>query len=82
MLSVICPQLLVFAVQLAIMFTGYKEITVKCLKGCLDIFGNGRTSSLVFGNLGQSLVIVSSLRKSSEIMRNQCRRMAENSLIY
>ena len=63
------------------MFTGYKEITVKCLEVSWDIFGDGRTSSLVFGNLRQSSKIVGSLRKFSEILRN-CRKMAENSLIY
>ena len=43
------------------MFTVSEENTVKCLKGSSDIFGNGRTSSLVFGNLRQSSGIVASL---------------------
>ena len=45
------------------MFTGYKEITVKCLEVSWDIFGDGRTSSLVFG-------IFDSLRKSSVALGN------------
>ena len=49
-----------FAVKLAnfLMFAVSEESTVKCLEGSLDIFANGRTSSLslrkisvVFGNL-------------------------------
>ena len=69
-----------FAVKLAnfLMFGVSEESTVKCLGGPLDIFGNGRTSSLVFEKLQQSLEIFGSLRKS-EI---NCRKMAENSLIY
>ena len=69
-----------FAVKLAnfLMFGVSEESTVKCLGGSLDIFGNGRTSSLVFEKLRQSLEIFGSLRKS-EI---NCRKMAENSLIY
>ena len=53
-----------FAVKLAnfSIFPVSEEIT--------DIFGNGRTSSLVFGNLRQSSGIVVSLMKSSEIIRN------------
>ena len=45
-------SVLVFAVKLAnfLMFTVSEENTVKCLKGSSDIFGNGRTSSLAFGN--------------------------------
>ena len=72
-----------FAVDLAnlLMFTVSDENTVKCLEGSLDIFGNGRTSSLAFGNLRQSSGIFGSLRKSSEIIQN-CRKMAKNSLIY
>ena len=72
-----------FAVKLAnfLMFTVSEENTVKCLEGSSDIFGNGRTPSLVFRNLRQSSGIVCSLRKSSEIIQN-CRKMAENSLIY
>ena len=71
------------AVKLAnfLMFTVSEDNTVKCLEGSSDIFGNGRTSSLVFRKLRQSSGIVGSLRKSSEIIRN-CRKMAENSLIY
>ena len=52
--------------------------TVTFLEGSSD---NGRTPSLVFGNLRQHLGIVGSLRKSPEIIRN-CRKMVENSLIY
>ena len=72
-----------FAVKLAnfLMFTVSEENSVKCLKGSLDIFGNGRTSSLVSGILRQSPGIVSSIRKSYEIIRH-CRKMAKNSLIY
>ena len=33
------------------MFTVSEENTLKGFEGCSDIFGNGRTSSLVFGNL-------------------------------
>ena len=36
------------------MFTVSEENTVKCLEGFSDIFGNGRTSSLVFGNIFDS----------------------------
>ena len=70
-----------FAVKLAnfLMFTVSEENTVKCLEGSSNIFGNGRTSSLVLRNLRQSSGIVGSLRKS-EIIRH-CRKMAENSLI-
>ena len=52
-----------FAVKLAnfSMFTVSKEITVKCLEGSSEIFGNRRTSSLVVGHLRQSLGIVGSL---------------------
>ena len=73
-----------FAVKLVIfllMFTVCEKNTVKCLEGTSDILGNGRTSSLVFGNLRQSSGIVSSPKKSFEIIR-KCRRMADNSLIY
>ena len=38
-----CPEFLMCAVS--------EESTVKCLEGSSDIFGNGRTSSLVFRNL-------------------------------
>ena len=71
-----------FAVKLVnfLLFTVSEENTVKCLEGSSNIFDNGRTSSLVFRNLGQSSGIVGSLWKSSEIIRN-CRKMAENSLI-
>ena len=62
------------------MFTVSEENTVKCLEGFSDIFGNGRTSSLVFGNLRQSSGIVGGLRKS-ELIRN-CRKMAETTSIY
>ena len=43
-----------FAVKLAnfLTFTVSEESTVKCLEGSLDIFGNGRTCSLVFKNFG------------------------------
>ena len=75
MFSVICPIFIMFAAKLAnfSMFTVSEENTVKCLKGSSEIFGNGRTSSLVFGNLRQSL-------GSSEIIRN-CGKVGENSLI-
>ena len=63
------------------MFTVSEEITIKCLEGSSEIFGNGRTSLLVFRNLRQSLGIFGSLRKSSEIIRNCC-KMTKNSLIY
>ena len=33
------------------MFTVSEENTLKGFEGSSDIFGNGRTSSLVFGNL-------------------------------
>ena len=36
---------------LAIMVAVSEESTVKCLEGSSDIFGNGRTSLLVFENL-------------------------------
>ena len=54
-----------FAVKLAnfLMFTIFEEITVKCLEASSNIFGNGRTSSLVFGNLD-------SLRESSVAFGN------------
>ena len=54
-----------FAVKLAnfLMFTISEEITVKCLEGSSNIFVNGRTSSLVFGNLD-------SLRESSVAFGN------------
>lgn len=59
-----------------------QESTVKCLDGSSGIVGNGRTqSSLVFGNLRQSLRILGSLRKSSAIIRN-CLNMAKNSALY
>ena len=47
---------LVFAVKLVkfLMFAVSEESTVKCLEGSSDIFGNGRTSSLVFENVRQS----------------------------
>ena len=69
-----------FAVKFAnfVMFTVSE---VKCLEGFSDIFGNGRTSSLVFGNLRQSSGIVGGQKKSSKLIRN-CRKMAETSLIY
>ena len=46
------PIIFMFAVKLAnfLMFTVSEENTVKCLKGSSDIFGNGRTSSLAFGD--------------------------------
>ena len=61
-----------FSVKLAnvFMFGVSEENTVKCLDGSSDIFGNGRTSTLVFGNLRQSSGIVGSFRKSSEIIWN------------
>ena len=62
------------------MFTVSEENTIKCLEGSSEIFGNGRTSLLVFRNLRQSLGIFGSLRKSSEIIRN-CGKMTKNSLI-
>ena len=65
-----------FVVKLA----NFLMSTVKCLEDSSDIFGNGRTSTLVFGNIQPSSRIVDSIRKSSEITRN-C-KMAENSLIY
>ena len=42
-----------FAVKLVnfLMFTVSEENVVKCLEGSSDIFGIGRTASLVFGNL-------------------------------
>ena len=48
-----CSKCLVFAVKLAnfLMFTVFKENTVKCLEGSSDIFGNGRSYSFVFGSL-------------------------------
>ena len=52
-----------FAVKLA-NFLIFTVSEVKCLEGSSDIFGNGRTSSLVVRNLRQSSGIVSSLRKS------------------
>ena len=59
MFSIICPLFLVFAVKLAscLMFTVSGENAVKCLKGSFDIFDNGWTFSLVFGNLRQSLTM-------------------------
>ena len=71
-----------FVVKLAnfLMSTVSEKNTVKCLEDSSDIFGNGRTSTLVFGNIQPSSRIVDSIRKSSEITRN-C-KMAENSLIY
>lgn len=45
------------------------------------IFSSLQTSSVIFGNLGQFLGIFGSLWKSSDIIGN-CRRIAENSLIY
>ena len=61
-----------FSVKLAnvFMFAVSEENTVKCLEGSSDIFGNGRTSTLVFGNLRQSSGIVVGFRKSSEIIWN------------
>ena len=64
-----------------VMFTLSEENTVKCLEGYSDIFTNSRTSSLVFGNLRQSPGIVGSLWKSSDEIIQNCRKMAENSLI-
>ena len=63
-----------FSVKLAnvFMFAVSEENTVKCLEGSSDIFGNGRTSTLVFGNLRQSSGMVGSFWKSSEIIWN-CR---------
>ena len=53
--SVYCYLPIIFSVccKLAnfLMFTVSEENTVKCSEGSLDIFGNGRNSSLVFGNL-------------------------------
>ena len=63
------------------MFTVSQENTVKSLKGSSDIFGNGRTSSLVLENLRQSSEIVGSRRKSSKTIWS-CRKMAKNSLTY
>ena len=60
------------------MFTVSEESTVKYLEGSSDILRNGRTSSLLFENVRQSSGNFGSLRKS-EI---NCRKMAENSLIY
>ena len=62
------------------MFTLSEENAIKCLEGSSEIFGNGRTSLLVFRNLRQSLGIFGSLRKSSEIIRT-CGKMTKNSLI-
>ena len=67
------------------MLTVSEETTVKCLEGSSDIFGNGRTSSLILGN--QSSTVFDSLRESSVafgIRKSEinCRKMAENSLIY
>ena len=53
------------------MFAVSEEPSVKCLESLLDILGNGRTASLVFRNLWQSLRIFGSLQKSSEI---NCRK--------
>ena len=55
-----------FAVKLVnfLMFAVSEESTVKCLEGSLDIFGNGRTSSLVFVKFRQSSEIFGNLRKS------------------
>ena len=64
-----------------LMFTVSEENTVKCLEGYSDIFGKSRTSSLVFGKLRQSSGIVGSLWKSSDEIIQNCRKMAENSLI-
>ena len=63
------------------MFTVSEENTVKCLESYSDIFGKSRTSSLVFGKLRQSSGIVGSLWKSSDEIIQNCRKMAENSLI-
>ena len=59
-----------FAVKLAnfLMFTASEENTVKCLGGSLDIFGNDRTSSLVFGGLRGSSVSFGNLLKESGIV--------------
>ena len=59
------------------MFTVSEENTVKCLAGSSDIFGNGRTFSLVFGNVRQSSGIFGSLRKS----KINCCKITENPLI-
>ena len=58
-----------FSVKLAnvFMFAVSEENTVKCLEGFSDIFGNGRTSSLVLGNLRQSSGIVGGIRKLPEL---------------
>ena len=56
-----------------LMFTDPEKNTVTCLEGSLNIFGNSRTSSLVFGNLWQRSGNFDSLRKSSEI---NCCKMA------
>ena len=64
-----------------LMFPVSEENTVKCLEGYSDIFGNSRTSSLVFGKLRQSSGILGSLWKSSDEIIQNCRKMAENSLI-
>ena len=63
---------------LAIMVAVSEESTVKCLEGSSDIFGNGRTSLLVFENLRQSSGKFGSLRK----FEINCCKMAENALIY
>ena len=65
-----------FAVKLAkfLMFAVSEESTVKCLEDSSDIFSNGWTSSLAFENLRQSSGIFGNLLN--------CRKMAENSLIY
>ena len=62
-----------FAAKLAnfLMFTVSNENTVKCLEGSSDIFGNGRTPSLVFGNLRESSVAFANLL--SEMIGN-CRK--------
>ena len=60
------------------MFPVSEAGTVKCLEGSSDILRNGRSSSLAFEKLRQSSEIFGNLRKS-EI---NCRKMAENSLIY
>ena len=59
------------------MFTVSEKNTVKCLAGSSDIFGNGRTSSLVFENIRQSSGIFGSLC-TSEI---NCCKITEDSLI-
>ena len=61
-----------------LMFAVSEESTVKSLKGFSDIFGNGRTSSLVFGKLRWSSGIFRSLRNSSEI---NCRKMHGRKLL-